>query len=154
MKQHTGLVLIAMLGTSTSSSQSVDLTLRRLDAADYQTMICGCTFRESAHGSDGGGYGSGPDVLVIAPNAEPPHALINLGYGNVRLLPARPIEFPMYQCSAGRKFRTEWRAEGIAVSANLAARRAGEESCWFSGSITVSSKSATSHTSVEGACGC
>lgn len=55
-----------------------------------------------------GSYGSGPLIVLMAPDAEPPYALVNRGAGNSMLAPKQPIAFPMCQCEAGEQFMSEW----------------------------------------------
>jgi hypothetical protein len=152
MKKYCGFALLLILNTA--GSQVADTTLRALDAVDHQAIACGCLFKQSLGESSEGGYGSGPEVLVIAPNVNPPYALVNFGNGNLRLSPAKPIVFPMYQCTSGSEYRSQWIAEGIRLFARLSAVRQGGEACWFSGSVVVESKSGGSEAQVKGACGC
>jgi hypothetical protein len=125
-----------------------------LERIDDSSIVCGCTFRERLRGEVQGGYGSGPDILVMAPNASPPYALANVGGGNLRLLPSKPIEFPMYQCDVGESFESEWKNSEVAVIARLRVAGAGSEACWFSGDIHASTARGRTEIPVKGACGC
>jgi hypothetical protein len=125
-----------------------------LEGIDHSFIVCGCTFRETMSGEAQGGYGSGPEILVIAPNASPPHALANIRGGALRLLPTKPIEFPMYQCEVGASFESEWKNSDVVVLTKLRVTGAGPEACWFSGDIHASAERGRAEIPVKGACGC
>ena len=125
-----------------------------LERIDRSSIVCGCSFRETLSGEAQGSYGSGPELLVIAPNAEPPHALVNIGRGNLRLRPTKQIESPMYQCKLGEPFESEWKDSEVAVQAKLQATGAGSEACWFSGSVQASAARRQAEVPVKGGCGC
>jgi hypothetical protein len=100
------------------------------------------------------GYGSGPELLIVAPNAEPPHALVNLGRGNLKLSPVKPIAFPMFHCEVGERFVSEWKSETLRVLAKLSVVGSGDEACWFQGTVLATVEPKSSEVPVKGACGC
>jgi hypothetical protein len=125
-----------------------------VEPIDHSSIVCGCSFRETLSGEPQGGYGSGPELLVIAPNADPPHAFANIGRGNLLLRPPKPIEFPMYQCNVGEPFASEWTNSEVSVEARLQVMGAGSEACWFSGVLNASTARGRAEIPVKGACGC
>ena len=125
-----------------------------LEPIDDSSIVCGCSFRETLAGEAQGSYGSGAELVVIAPNADSPHALVNIGRGNLRLRPTKPIEFPLYQCKVGEPFESEWRDSEVAVRAKLLATRAGSEACWFNGTVQASAARGQVEIPVKGGCGC
>jgi hypothetical protein len=147
-------VIVAACLLCVASSQSQDRVLLPLTPVDHTALVCGCTFRESLSGEPEGLDSSGPEIFVIAPNADPPHALANFGNGDLRLLPQAPIEFPMYQCDVGEPFESEWRESEFAVIAKLRVVRAGNEACWFSGTLGASTARGQAEIPVKGDCGC
>jgi hypothetical protein len=151
--RHLGVV-VAVSVLAVGSGRTEDRVLKPLVEVDHMSIVCGCTFRETMSGAAEGSYGSGPELLVIAPNAEPPYALVNIGRGNTKLWPAKPIVFPMYQCEAGERFLTEWKSEDVAVLAKLEVTGSGEETCWFSGTVHVGVGARSAEAPVKGACGC
>jgi hypothetical protein len=125
-----------------------------LEPIDHSSLVCGCTFRESLTGEAQSGYGSGPQLFAIAPNADPPHALVNVGGGNLQLHPTKTIKFPMYQCEVGEPFESEWKNSKVTVLAKLRVVGAEAEACWFGGSIETTAEQARAAIPVKGGCGC
>lgn len=152
MKHLIGIALLSLPLVGGSHSQST--MLLQLSDFDSRSVACGCEFRESIPNTAERGYGSGPTLLVIAPNGDPPYALVNLGRGNLKLSPVKPIEFPMFHCEVGEHFQTEWRSDALRVLARLDVVRSGEESCLFSGTVLATAESRNSEVPIEGACGC
>ena len=122
MRRYFILVGILISATGHTSERM----LQKLQPIDFMSVVCGCTFNESIPGAHEGSYGSGPELLLLDPNGNPPHALVNLGHGNMKLLPGEPIVFPLYECKAGETFETVWcdgdaehqsvvRASGVSV---------------------------------------
>jgi len=136
------------------SSRSEGRILVQLIEVDSQSVVCRCSFRESIPGAVEGGYGSGPELLIVAPNAEPPHARVNLGRGNLKLSPVKPIEFPMFHCELGERFVSEWKSETLRVLAKLSVVGSGDEACWFQGTVLATVEPKSSEVPVKGACGC
>jgi hypothetical protein len=152
MKHLIGMALLWLPLVGGSHSQST--MLLQLSDFDSRSIVCGCEFRESIPNAAEGSYGSGPTLLVIAPNADPPHALVNLGRGNLKLSPVKPIKFPMFHCEVGEHFQTEWRSDALRVLARLDVVGSGEESCGFSGTVVATMESTNSEVPIKGACGC
>lgn len=152
MKHVSALIAISLL--SVGSSQSEDRVLRPLVKVDHFSIVCGCTFRETLSGTVEGDYGSGSELVVFAPNADPPYALVNIGRGNLQLRPVKPIEFPLYRCEAGERFVSEWKSAEVALVANLRVTGSGEESCWFSGIVHANATNGQAAVPVKGGCGC
>ena len=125
-----------------------------LEPIDHASIVCGCSFRETLFAEAQGNYGSGPELLVIAPNADPPHALVNVGGGNLRLRPTKRIESLVYQCKVGEPFQSEWRDSEVAVLAKLQVTGAGSEACWFNGTVQASVARGQAEIPVKGGCGC
>jgi hypothetical protein len=141
------------VGFMLSASSHGARLLHPLEPIDYLSIACGCTFNAVA--ADGGsGFYSGPELLVLDPNGEPPNARINIGEGNIRLQPAQPIVFPLYECEAGETWTSEWLSETVAVKAELRALMPGEESCWFEGTVRATTSEVAESVAVNGACGC
>jgi hypothetical protein len=147
-------VLVVVCVLSVGSSQSQDRVLIPLEPFDHSSVVCGCSFHEALSGAAEGSYGSGPEVFVIAPNANPPHALANTGQGNLPLRPLIPVEFPMYQCEVGEAFVSEWTSAEVAVLARLKVTGSGSEACRFSGNVHASAALGQAEIPVKGACGC
>ena len=95
-----------------------------------------------------------PEILVLDPFAEQPSALVNLGQGDIQLRPAQPIVLPLYQCTAGETWTSEWVSEKVMVKAELRSLRSGEESCWFEGTVAVTFEERFESIPIQGACGC
>ena len=146
------MVAVCILGVGSSRSQ--ERVLVPVEPIDHTSLVCACTFRESLSGEPQDLYSSGPEIFVIAPNADPPHALANFGDGDHRLFPPKAIEFPMYQCDIGDSFESEWRDSDLAVIAKLRVTRAGNEACWFSGVLDASTARGRAEIAVKGTCGC
>jgi hypothetical protein len=130
------------------------MLLLQLGEFDSRSVVCGCEFSESIPGAAEGGYGSGPKLLLIAPNADPPYALVNLGRGNLKLSPVKPVKVPMFHCEVGERFLSDWRSDTVHVRARLDVVGSGEEACWFNGTVQTTVESSNSEVSVKGACGC
>ena len=152
MRYSILIVTACLLGVS--SSQSQDRILRPLTLVDHTSLVCGCTFRESLADEPPGLVSSGPEIFVIAPNANPPHALANFGDGDRELFSEESIEFPMYQCEIGEPFESAWRDSEYTVIARLEVTRPGDEACWFSGALEAGNAPGQTQTRVKGACGC
>ena len=119
-----------------------------------ERIIRGCLFNESIADERESVYGAGDQVIALAPNGEPPFALVNPGNGNVKLRPSQPLRFPMYQCLAGEPFRTAWQADGLSIRLDLQAVEPGEESCLFEGQVAVTRDARSGELPIKGACGC
>ena len=133
-----------------ASSQDAQL-LQRLEPIEHRSIVCGCTFNVVG---EGGGFYSGPELLVLDPNGEPPNARVNIGEGNLLLRPAQPIAFPLYQCEIGETWTSKWLSEVITVTARLNALEAGAESCWFEGTVETTVSDRSEVVPANGACGC
>jgi len=123
-------------------------------AVGNERIMCGCLFNESIADERESVYGAGDQVIALAPNGEPPFALVNPGNGNVKLRPSQPLRFPMYQCLAGEPFRTAWQADGLSIRLDLQAVEPGEESCLFEGQVVVTGDARSGELPIKGACGC
>jgi len=144
---------LALLGAAWVMSASSDAPriLNPLDPIEHLSIACGCEFHAAEPGEP---FYSGPKLLVLDPNGEPPNARVNLGHGNIKLQPAKSIEFPLYACVAGARWISRWHSEEVQVQADLRALKPGEESCWFEGSIAASIGNRSELALVNGACGC
>ena len=147
---RTAYALLATVWVVNASSDAPRI-LHPLEPIEHLSIACGCGFHIAGMGQP---YYSGPQLLVLDPNGEPPNARVNLGQGNIKLRPARPIEFPLYACDAGAKWSSRWLSEEIEVQADLRAQKPGEESCWFEGTVMASIGGRSEVTAVNGACGC
>lgn len=158
MGTHTGRRLVSSLivvsALCVGSSRSADRVLVPLESIDHLTVACGCSFREALPGTGIGGYGAGAELFVVAPNADPPYALVNVGKGNLQLRPVKAIEFPLYQCEAGQRFVSEWKSDDVAVLAKLQVAARGMEACWLSGTVRATIAKREGEVPVKGACGC
>ena len=144
--------LAVFLSTLTSAS-----SLQSLEPVDHLKIVCGCTF----HRLDPDGainYGtrsiSGDVLVILDVNADPPHALVNLGEGNAKFSPAEKIEFPLYQCEAGYNYRSIWLAEDATLSIDLSVTGDGLEACWFRGTAVASGPTTAASAIINGSCGC
>jgi hypothetical protein len=152
MKHLIAIVLLSTLVVGGSHSQGS--MLLQLSEFDSGSIVCGCEFNESIPDAAEGGYGSGPKLLLIAPNGDPPYALVNLGRGNLKLSPVTPVKFPMFHCEVGERFLSAWGSDTVHILARLDVVGSGEEACWFNGTVQTTSESRNSEVSVKGACGC
>jgi hypothetical protein len=147
-------ILIVLSALCVGSSESADRLLVSPESIDHLTVACGCSFREALPGTAMGGSQSGPDLLVIAPNADPPYALVNVGKGNVQLHAVKAIEFPLYQCEGGQRFVSEWKSDDVALLAKFQVAARGMEACWLSGTVRARTAKREAEIAVKGACGC
>ena len=131
-----------------------ELKLHALEANPKPSVVCGCEFKQSVPGAAEGSYGSGPRILIIDPNGEPPNARVNLGNGTIHLKPESPIAFPLYDCTPGATWRSRWHAQALELDVRLVASSQGAEACWFSGEISLERGAARWSAPVKGACGC
>ena len=145
------LLAALALGLAVAASSQDSRLLERLEPIEHRSIVCGCRF--NAVGESGGFY-SGPELLALDPNGEPPNARVNIGEGNVLLRPAQTIEFPLYQCQVGEIWTSKWLSEVITVTATLNALKPGAEACWFEGTVETTVSDRTDVVPVNGACGC
>ena len=96
----TLIVALSVVASALASSDTARI-LHPLEPIDDGSVKCGCTVYMLTDQSARDFYAYSPQILVLDPNGEPPNARVNLGHGNVLLSPAKPIEFPLYDCEAG-----------------------------------------------------
>lgn len=135
--------------------------LQELEQVDHFKIVCGCSFKEVVPGADDRLYGSGsatiglnwPEVIVLNPNAEVSHAIINAGAGNIELVAAKqgPLD---YKCNKGEKFNSRWEGEEIEVELKIEVLSEGAEACWFKGTLKATSSSFSQSVPIKGVCGC
>ncbi len=128
--------------------------LHELQPIEWQSIVCGCSFNESIADATEGSYGSGPEILVLDPNGDPPNARVNLGAGNVRLQPKTPLELPLYSCQAGNVWSSSWQSGQVTLQVELVATSPGAEACWFSGTVAATAGAADPPVAIRGGCGC
>ena len=128
-------------------------SLQPLEPFDRMKVACGCSFYR-LDPDDPSNSIPGTELVLLDVNAEPPHALLNLGDGNVQLWPDSPIEFPMYRCSPGSEFSSIWLNNDIKLSVDLAATTGLLEGCRFQGTASVSGDYVAISEIVNGACSC
>jgi hypothetical protein len=137
----------------TLSTVSASTSFHELDAIDHQSLVCGCTFYRVDPDAAQNAI-SGTELVVFDVNSEPPHALINVGNGNISLAPETSIEFPLFSCEPGTQFESSWSDRNTRLTVDLYSTLEGLEACWFSGTATASGHSIAATTSINGACGC
>lgn len=147
------LVVALSIMASALASSDTSRILNPLEPIDHLSIACGCTAYVITADAAQDFY-AGPEILILDPNGEPPNARVNLGAGNILLSPAKPIEFPLYQCAAGELWVSEWLSDVVKVRTELSALRPGEESCAFTGRIVATRGSDQEVTPVNVACGC
>ncbi len=119
--------------------------------AELDGLLCPCALHAVREGEPRSGYGSGPRLLVIAHNATPPYALLNLGQGT-RAAPSTRAD--RYRCVTGRSWRPAWSLDDGVVEAFLTVVGQGAEACWFDGRLEARMPGAQIMARVRGACGC
>jgi hypothetical protein len=149
----TLIVALSVVASALASSDTARI-LHPLEPIDDGSVKCGCTVYMLTDQSARDFYAYSPQILVLDPNGEPPNARVNLGHGNVLLSPAKPIEFPLYDCEAGEVWISEWQSDAVTVRAELNSPNPGEESCGFAGEVQATANGRHELTPVQVACGC
>jgi len=146
-------LFLACLGTASAGEKVV----HQLKGEHDYSLICPCEFGRSVGGPDEGSYGAldssgGMDIIFgIAPNEDAPFARINLGKEDIRLT---PVGRSTHECKPGQVWSPRWKAGDVSVSAKLTVDGPGEESCWFTGTLSVKTKEKSETVGIKGACGC
>lgn len=126
-------------------------TFSAVQLKDLARLSCPCEFYQSMPNEREGSYGSGPRVLVIAPNETNPFALVNLGEDDIKLA---PIGQRGYECEKGKIYSPSWKHETVTVSAHLSPVEPGAEACWFEGTLTLKRETTVDTVRIKGGCGC
>jgi hypothetical protein len=145
------IVLIAIAAITCLSARGSETGFSALQFKGLTRLLCPCEFYQSLPNEREGSYGSGPRVLLIAPNETTPFALVNLGEDDLRLV---PIGDSRYQCKRGETYSPSWAHETATVSAQLMAAGPGAESCWFEGTLTLKQEKGAITIRIKGGCGC
>ena len=131
---------------SLAAAGNAPITLHRVEPRP--TTACGCEFFKPAKG---GGHEFDP-LVALGINEQPPFAVVNLGRGNLRL--DRVKNSGGGACSSGEKWQSRWRGDDVGLDLDLLPTGAGEESCWFDGTVSVTQGKTNASFPVRGACGC
>ena len=134
-----------------ASSGATDMLLP-LESTKQDPLICGCSFSEIP--ANPPCVYTAPDLLILDVNGNPPHARVNIGKGNLLLRAVSPIVFPLYHCTVGDSWVSEWLSDVVGIRTELRAMHAGAESCWFKGTVRATFAGHTESVAIEGACGC
>ena len=138
-----GLLIVGCAPTDTPG-------LIELEPIDRRAHICPCKFNQSFPDSAEGSYGSGPTVLVLDHNGNPPSAIVNTGEGNIRL----PAEsFQTFECSEDETWAVRWSSDAVILETELDVEGPGAEACWFSGQAVLINP-VRKTIPVKGGCGC
>jgi hypothetical protein len=124
---------------------------RELVDVDLRSLLCPCAFNRAESGADDGGYGSGPRVLVLDQNGEPPTAIVDIGGGPTSFTLTSESNPLRYACEPGERVTTDWSSGGTRIALTLTVLAPGEEACWFEGSLAREGGVAIP---IKGACGC
>lgn len=157
MRRHSRVGLaLALLCTAfaTSSSQAAGKakeplvgTLHSADVAAWRAkgfpQLCECEFYP------GSAVTMSTNVLSTGNGRR--HALARIG-GKLTTLGIDKDTEGM--CTPGRKVQQRWKAQSSVAVLSLTVDSSGQESCWFRGTLSVTTGAETEVVKINGACGC
>ena len=123
---------------------------------DQSPVDCGCYIYRFNSDTEKQSYRSGTEIAVLDYSSSPPTATVNLGKGNISLVPRDEHTNPFTACSIGpgQAHFTHWKNEGAGFTTLTYGLAQNDGICEVAGEMRLKRNDETSKMIIGGVCKC